>query len=204
MSCAACGGAGTASGCSSCGTRLFLPGQPGDDSGAAPLTDPCVSLAESLGETVDNIRQLYTDFGLRPYRVHSVVYEWSGGEVGRGTARVISEQELLPTPRLTETSAVQGEQRTGGLVERGSVRLVQVSPRYTEDQVRVLFHQLPLGQARQGFIELRVDARDGSSERRRFIVRGIPFRDAEGFQWRVNMIRQDEDRLRTGAPPGPR
>lgn len=204
MSCAACGGHGTADGCSSCGSRLFLPGQPGDDSGAAPLADPCLSLVESLGETVDNLRQLYTDFGLRPYRAHSVVYEWSGGEVGRGTPRVISEQELLPTPRLTETSGIQGELRTGGLVERGSARLTEVSPRYTEDQVRVLFHQLPLGPARQGFIELRVDGRDGSSERRRFVVRGVPFRDAEGFQWRVNLLRQDEDRLRNGMPAGPR
>lgn len=204
MSCGSCGGSGTPSGCSSCGSRLFLPGQPGDDSGARPLADPCLSLVESLGETVDSLRQLYTDFGLRPYRVHSVVYEWSGGDVGRGLPRVISDEELLPTPRVVDTSGVAGELRSAGLVERGSVRLEQISPRYTEDQVRVLFFALPLPPGRQGFIEVRIDARDGSTERRRFIVRGIPFRDADGFQWRATLLRQDEDRTRSGLPAGPR
>lgn len=204
MSCGACGGAGTTSGCVSCGSRLFLPGQPGDGSGAHPDPDPCVSLVESLGETVDSLRQLYTDFGLRPYRVFSVVYEWSGGDVGRGLPRVISEQEMLPTPRVIETSGVSGELRSAGLVERGTVRLEQVSPRYTEDQVRLLFFQYPLPPGKQGFIEMRIDSRDGSTERRRFIVRGIPFRDAQGFQWRVTLLRQDEDRTRSGLPAGPR
>lgn len=194
----------TTVGVSGCGTRVFLPGQPGDRSGAGPLSDPCFSLVESLGETVDSLRQLYTDFGLRPYRLFSVVYEWSGGDVGRGTPRVISDEELLPTPKVRETSGVAGEVRSGGLVERGSIRLEQVSPRYTEDQIRVLFHQLPLGPSRQGFLEMRVDRRDGCTERRRFIVRGIPFRHAEGSEWRVTLLRQDEDRLRNGTPPGPR
>lgn len=201
MSCG-CGGAGT---CAEClgNPRLFLPGQPGDTSGARPACDPPRSLAEQLGPTVDSLRQLYTDVGLRPYRVVSVVYGWSGGDVGRGTATVISERELLPTPLVKETSAVLGEQRSGGLVERGSTRLEQVSPRYTEDEVKQLFHCLPLKQGQQGFIEVRVDARDGLTERRRFIVRGMPYRDAGAFQWKVSLLRQDEDRSRLGLPASP-
>lgn len=181
-----------------------VPGEPGDRAHTHPLARPSCSLVESLGDTVDSIRQLYTDFGLRPYRVHSVVYRWTGGSVGRGVPEVISDREILPTPYLRETSGVAGELRTAGLVERGIVRLEQISPRYTEDEVRGLFHVTPLPGDQQGFIEVRIDARDGSTERRRFIVRGIPYRDAGGFQWRAGLLRQDEDRTRSGAPPGPR
>lgn len=178
--------------------RLVLPGAPG--SGVGPLPRPSASLVEVFGPTVDLLRQLYTDFGLRPYRIFSVVVRWSGLEPGRGTPRVISELELLPTPRLIDTSGVQGVVRSGGLVERGSVRLDQISPRYTEDQVRALFFLEPLPATDQGWIEARIDARDGVTERRRFIVSGIPFRDADGFQWRANLLRQDEDRSRAGVP----
>ena len=201
MSCG-CAGAGTCAECLA-NPRLFLPGQPGDTSGARPACAPSRSLAEQLGPTVDSLRQLYTDFGLRPYRVFSVVYEWSGGDVGRGTARVLSEAELLPTPSLKETSGVLSEERSAGLVERGSTRLEQVSPRYTEDEVKQLFHRLPLQPGQQGFVEVRVDARDGQTERRRFIVRGMPYRDAGAFQWKVSLMRQDEDRSRLGLPAPP-
>lgn len=192
------------SGCGDEGNpRLTLPGEPGDPAGDRPLANPSASLVDSLGVVVDNLRQLYTDFGLRPYRVHSVVYRWTGGEVGRGVAEVVSDRELLPTPNLRETSGVAGELRSAGLVERGSVRLEEISPRYTEDEVRVLFHSYPLPPGCQGFVEVRVDARDGSTQRRRFIVRGIPYRDAGGFEWRATLLRQDEDRERNGAPPPP-
>lgn len=192
--------------CPACGQnpRLFLPGQPGDASGARPACDPSRSLVEQLGPAIDSLRQLYSDFGLRPYRVFSVVYEWTGGDVGRGTPRVISESELLPTPIVRDTAGVLGEQRSAGLVERGTVRIEQVSPRYTEDEVRTLFHQLPLKPGQQGFIELRIDARDGNTERRRFVVRGVPYRDAGAFQWKVTLLRQDEDRSRAGLPAPPR
>lgn len=184
--------------------RLVEPGEPGDTSGARPLANPSCSLVESLGVVADSLRQIFTDVGLRPYRVHSVVYRWSGGEVGRGTATVVSDREFLPTPKLNDTAGIAGELRSSGLVERGTVRLEQISPRYTEDEVRLLLHDYPLPRGDQGFIEVRVDARDGSTERRRFIVRGVPYRDAQRFEWRAALLRQDADRARSGAPPGPR
>ena len=182
-------------------TRNPRPLTPTDDNREHPNPAPAQSLTESLGGVVDDLRQLYTDFGLRPYRVFSVVYRWTGGVVGRGRALVISEQEFLPTPQLKETSGVRSETRTGGLVERGDVRLEEVSPRYTEDQIRVLFHSLPLPPGDQGFLEVRVDARDGATERRRFVVTGMPYRKADGFEWRANLLRQDMQRDRDGLPP---
>ena len=152
---------------------------------------------EDLGALADDLRQLYTDIGLRPYRVFSVVVAWSGGAVGRGTPAVVSEKELLPTPEV-DLRPVRSEMRTGGKVEEGEARLRQISPRYTEEDVEVLFHRHPLPPGHEGFLEVRVDARDGETERRRFVVRGAPYRKAEAFEWVVGISRQRQDRKPNG------
>lgn len=184
---------------------------PGDEPGIGPNPSPERSFVNELQETVDELRQIATDLGVRPYRVFSVLIEWDGGAVGRGVARCVKEVEILPTPKVNETSGVQGEIRSAGLVERGSVTLSQVSGSYTEDQVRSMFMLAPLGPTAPGdglkpgqetFIEVRVDARDGVTERRRFVVRGMPYRKAEAFEWRVSLMRQDMERARNGQPGG--
>lgn len=178
------------------------PIQPNDDPREHPNPAPERSLAEQLGGVVDDLRQLYTDVGLRPYRVHSIVLRWTGGAVGRGEAEVASEEELLPTPLLVNTDGLRVELRSGGSVERGDAQLRQISPRYTEDQVRQLFHcGMPMQPGYQGFIEVRVDARDGSTERRRYIITGVPYRSGDAFEWRARLLRQDSNRSRNGAPP---
>lgn len=173
--------------------------QPNDDPRLHPNPAPDRSLVETLGGVADDLRQLYTDFGLRPYRMFSVVYRWTGGEVGRGEPLVISTEEFLPTPNVSPRG-VRGALREAGLVERGDVTVTQISPRYTEDQVRTLFHCLPLPPGLEGFIEVTVDSRDGESPRRRFTVIGVPARDADRFEWVATMTRQDASRLRDGQP----
>jgi len=172
--------------------------QPGRDPALHPNRSPGRSLVESLGGLVDDLRQMQTDFGMRPYRLFSVVVKWTGGSSGRGDAVVVSERELLPTPKLLGTEALQGVASPGGYLNRGSVRLVQVSPRYTEDDVRALFHVQPLPTDCDGFIEMRIDARDGVTDRRRFIVSSPPFRNAERFEWVVPINSQQGDRTRSG------
>ena len=177
---------------------------PEDDPQIHPNPNPSASLVESFGELVDDLRQIATDFGVRPYRVFSVVYKWTGGEVGRGEAVVHRVEELLPTPVVKQN--VRGESRSAGVVERGDAYLEQVSPRYTEDQIRTLFPCVKNGQFSepyQGFVEVTMDARDGKSDRRRYQVIGVPERRAEKFDWRVRLIRQDENRDRDGRPPTP-
>lgn len=156
------------------------------------------SLVDSLGDVVDDMRQLATDVGLRPYRVFSVVTRWTGGARGQGREVLELERELLPTPKLVEPRGLRRDPGPAGAVERGEMRLVEVSPRYTEDDIRALFHTQPLPDGRQGFIEVRIDERDGSTVRRRFAVTGVPFRDVDRFQWTVRLVRQDEDRGRAG------
>lgn len=153
---------------------------------------------EDLAGVADDLRQLYTDFGLRPYRVFSVVVAWSGGSIGRGNAAVVSEKEFLPTP-LVDLRPVRTTMRTGGRVEDGDGYLKEVSPRYTEEDIQALFHQHPLPAGHEGFLEVRVDARDGTAvPRRRFVVQGAPYRRADAFDWAVRMSRQRADRTPLG------
>lgn len=168
-----------------------------EDPRIGPNRQPGCSLVEGLGETVDGLRQFYTDFGLRPYRVFSVVVRWSGGESGRGDASVESEVELLPTPLVHDMKQLRGVSKSAGRDEEGGVKLTQISPRYTEDDIRTIFHTQPLPGDRDGFLEIRVDERDGKTQRRRFSVKGTPFRDTEKFEWSVRLRAQTIATART-------
>lgn len=172
------------------------PVTPNEDPAVHPSSAPERSLVESLGAVADDLRQLYTDFGARPYRVFSVVYEWSGGEPGRGEARVVSEQEFLPTPVVSLKSSAK-DAKAAGTVQTGSARLEQVSPRYTEDDINALFPTVLLGN-QKAFIEVRMDSRDGTKVlRRRYTVRNTPQREALSFQWVVELYAQQEPRERS-------
>ena len=171
---------------------------PNEDNRIGPSPNPEASLANSLGSLADDLRQMYTAFGLRPYRLFSIVTEWSGGEHGRGEERLVSETELLPTPRVS-LSGLRGSLSDGGLRERGTLRVDQISPRYTEDDIYSIFHCHPLPARFTGWIEMREDARDGENPpRRRFVAIGVPARSADGFQWAVDMTQQDPSRNRYG------
>lgn len=171
---------------------------PNNDNRIGPNPRPDASLANSLGALADDLRQMYTDFGLRPYRLFSIVTEWSGGEYGRGEERLVSEVEMLPTPRVS-LAGLRGSLSDGGLRERGTLRVDQISPRYTEDDIYSLFHCHPLPPKYTGWIEMREDARDGDAPpRRRFVVIGTPARMADKFEWQVDLTQQDPSRNRLG------
>lgn len=160
------------------------------------------NLAGSLVATVDEARQLESDFGLRPYRVFATTIRWTGGEIGRGVEQITSSLEFTPTPKIKNLDGVRGVVKPGGLVERGQTMLEQISARYTEDQIK---QALPARtRDTEAFIEV-VNAHDGNRpERRRFTVAGVPVYDAGGYQWRVTLLRQDSDRERNGSPNGGR
>jgi hypothetical protein len=159
---------------------------------------------EDLGAVADDLRQLFTDFGLRPYRVFSVLQRWSGGRVGAGTLAVVRELELLPTP-LVDLGPVKRKHTEGGGTEDGQFTLRQLSPRLTEDQVQSLVAPGGLGPGEESFLEVRHDARDGQElARRRFTVVGPPFRKAGQFEWQVRLTKANPDRDRQGDTTGER
>lgn len=150
-----------------------------------------------MADVVDDARQLLTDFGMRPYRVFSVVIAWSGGEIGRGTESVLRETEMLPTPRV-QMATLRSDARDAGRLERGIVKLDQISPRYTEDDLSALFPRA-LKRGEQAFIEVRMDRRDGADvRRRRFGYSDVPRRQPDRFDWAVDMTPQDDRRTNGG------
>ncbi len=167
--------------------------KPNDDLNAPD--DPEVSFAEQMGAVVDEARALVMELGLRPYRVWLVVVKWSGEEIGRGDPVVVRETELLPTP-LWDSRPIYSEMRSAGRVDQGQTRLREVSPRYTEDDIWGMFNP---ASGEQVFVEVRHDARDGNTQRRRHMVRGQPFRDATGFGWTVNLSTEQQARERDGS-----
>ena len=151
-----------------------------------------------LGDVADEMRQLQTDLGARPYRVFAVVVEHSGGEEGRGNPRVVSEVELLPTP-LVSQRGVRTALGPGGKSERGYATISEVSTRYTEEQIQRSFHVKPLTEKHEAFYEVRLDGRDGKeATRRRYTLRDVPELDAENYQWVLRMSSQDERRTPSG------
>lgn len=175
---------------------------PNNDPAIHPSPSPSRSFAESLGDIVDAGRQLLTDFGLRPYRMFSIVERWSGGEEGRGILSTVSQLEFLPTPRIDLTT-IRTKLDAGGTNEDGFHTVREISPRYTEDDIRSLMHVLPLPPGSIGYVEIRHDSRDGRTERRRYVVRGVPWRDAENFQWVASLSSQEKPRPRSGAAETP-
>ena len=158
---------------------------------------PECSLVESMAPLVDQMRQMVVDEGLRYYEVFSVVVRWSGGERHRGTPTVIAETPFLPIPQVVGVSGVDRELRAGGAVKRGGIWLRKLSPRYTIDDILLLFPR-ELRSDEEHYIEVRGDSRDGSTPRDRYVIVGRPERKA--WEWEVRLEKADENRTRGGAP----
>lgn len=157
--------------------------------------------ADDLAAVADELRQLKVDCGLRPYKVFSVVVEWSSGELYRGCETVICEQEFTPTPYI-DLRPMYTVMSPVGQLEHGDVVMREISPTLSEDQVRNLcFDGFELKNGQQKYIEVRYDERNGTPERRRrFVIRGVPWHDAERFEWVVTLSDQNIERDRAGLP----
>lgn len=156
------------------------------------------SLVDDLGEVADDLRQLYTDFGLRPYRIFAVVVTWDGGEVGVGDQSILKETELLPTPYI-DMSKIKYQTTTGGRSDSGQTTIYEISPRYTEFELKEMFPR-DLAANEQAFIEVHMDGRDGREPlRHRFTIVSMPARDADGFQFTMQVMIQFEERNPDGS-----
>lgn len=163
--------------------------------------DPGWSLVDGFGSMADDLRQVAVDMGLRPYRVWVVAVEWSGEAPGKGTARVVQDFELLPTP-IVDLRGLRSDFKAGGKAERGSAKIQEISPRYSEAEISGLFH---VKRGREVFIEIAHDSRDPEPQaRRRFGIRGVPYRNTDNFCWDVGLEREVGDRTPGKAVDGPK
>jgi hypothetical protein len=162
------------------------------------------SLAQKLIPAVDRIRDLYTKFGMRPYRVWLVRTRFAGHKRGQGVEQVVLEQEILPTPLVVDMRALTEVVTPVGLNEQGVVQLQYVSGRYTEE---LLMGVGPDGSQvasnETAYYEIEFFRRDGApSERRRFVRDSVPQYNSSQFQWMVTLVSVLENRARDRSPEG--
>ena len=179
------------------------------------------TLANRLGGRVDRLRQLETRFGLRARRVFLTHTVFDGEERGEGNERVISRAELLPTPRVTDASAVNLRPWSGGVLPEGSIRVDQISiARYTLDVLtgarfaeglfagQLVHRATPVSGSSEDpriwrqvlfFYEIVEDGRgDNPAYRERFRLLGVPWRAEGQFGFGVLLEAESEPLGRDG------
>lgn len=178
------------------------------------------TLAHRFTGLADRLRQFNTRFGLRPYRVFLCWQHWGGARRGEGD-NIITRFELVPTPRVSDLTALTRTPRLPGVVPDGAVRVDQISAgAVTEDNLRGLVKPglaaaapnasqgTPVNQKGKDksteprtefWYELVEDGRgDDPAARQRFRLLGGPFRMAGNLQYTVLLQRSSEDTRRDG------
>jgi hypothetical protein len=163
-----------------------------------PLVDGQVTLAQSLGPSIDQIRQIATDLGVRPYRVFLVHWLWPK-QKGIGRPREIYRKEILPTPRVMDMAATPFAMTSFGLNDVGGLFVDQISAKYSEadligrtpDVMDPARPQTNLSNS-ECFWEVR-EARQTNppTKPRRYATNGVPMLNRSGMQWKVNLVKQD-------------
>lgn len=160
------------------------------------------SLARRFVPLADSLRDLLTRFGLRSYRVLAVRVAWSGSRRGYGVPTVVSEEAILPTPKITPTLD-QVIQPVGSL-EVGSVEMSQISGRFSEEQLMGLGEGgEPLPPNEEFFYEVEFFPHDGPSLRRRFVPKAPATYYPGRLQWTLRLERSFDNRERNGDLEGP-
>lgn len=153
----------------------------------------------------DEIRQLATDFGVRPYRVFLVRLRWTGTERGAGQAEEVLRREILPTPFVEDLSQTRRRASEAGMLEDGGTRISRISLTFTEDE---LLGRDPAGaepaENEEFFYEVVEDGGETKPpRRRRYITNGVPLCDRMNVQWIVSVTRQQYEMGRDGQPEFP-
>lgn len=159
------------------------------------------SLARTLVGTADDLRDLYTRFGLRPYRVRIIRTRWTGGSRGVGEEYLTWSLEIAPTPLVSDLTSLQEVLQPVGLDEVGSLQLSEVSGRFSDENLRGLdVDGTPPADDEQVFYEIEFPRADGKpGEKRRFFLRSAPHYRADSFEWVVTLERAQENRDRRGG-----
>ena len=161
------------------------------------------TLAAKLGGCVDKIRGINAMLGLRPYHVYLVHTRWSGTEVGDGVESVLTQEEVLPVPRVQSIASLRLQLQSVGLAEIGDLQLSEVSTRYTENRLRRLQEDgTSYPRNESTYWEIHFLRADGSNAiRRRFVCVGVPVLEPGNVQWTVSLSRSYNDRDSTTGTP---
>ena len=170
-----------------------------------PAQQRPTSLTGRLVQVVDRVRQLNTRLGLRPYRVFLVHLSWPGRK-GIGQPQVLSEREILPTPKVVDMSTTSLFLRAAGLGEEGSIVVGEISPKYSEDDLMGLTPDLTSAtdpMTSSDNVEFFWEIRESrqvfpAPQPRRYVPSGVPALNLKKSEWRVPLTKQDGNRARGG------
>lgn len=175
------------------------------------------SLGQTLVPVIDGVRDLLTSFGLRPYIFRVVKIRWSGSRRGYGQPYIVSTQDILPTPKVTDLSGMTEIATPVGLDEVGSVLVTQISGRFTDEFFRFasvdgvepepneeIFYEIEFPQV-SGNTSLSpptstVPGGGKPGDKRRFALRGAPMYFASKYYWQLRLERTRSDRAENGDP----
>jgi hypothetical protein len=163
------------------------------------------TLVDDLTGTVDNVRDLFTSLGARQYEVTLIWTRWSGGERGVGFETVVHALQILPTPEISDLTAVSRELQAIGMEESGGIKISEISPRFDEDTLigRAVVGPLgaPIPEDVSFYWEVAyTSAPESPSLRRRFVPKSAPNSDPTAFEWTIELLRAAGDRGRDGQP----
>lgn len=162
------------------------------------------TLANRLGRVADNIRQIATRLGARPYRCFLVWSKWTGEHRGEGRELETSRVEILPTPVVQSLDNLAYNVQDIGLVQVGDVRITEISASFSEDELLGRMNgALQVEQPYEFYWEIIEDGRAGDQPvHTKFRPKGRPHRQADNAQWVVSLERVGDDRRRDGSPQG--
>jgi len=182
-----------------------IPELSGELAPPAPQLMP-QTLAGELVPVADDIRELYSEFGLRPYRVFLVHAMWSGGRRGIGDLVITSRREILPVPRVRDIDSVRRSVEPTGLTEQGEIVIDQISPKYAEDDLvgrTPDVTDMAMTRTARQDVEFWWEVEEARASAPRSIRRfsppaAAPMLSRGGLHWRVTLVRQGYDRARAG------
>lgn len=135
--------------------------------GSATL-DPDVLIDDLVPDVIDGLRaELHPLFGVRAFRVFTVVRQWSGGSIGDGTF-TDTEVELEPQPLVHPFMNLRRDQEPCGFDVAGRVKLTEVSLTYT--QAELLACEAPVDSQYM----LRIAEAHGQAQANKFFVHTKP------------------------------
>lgn len=153
------------------------------------------TMVARMSRVADNVRQIATNLGARPYRVFLVWSFATGEERGEGTEVEKKRIEILPTPVVESLDAIQRGPFAGGAYPVGSIRLREVT--LTLDASTLSGKRLPDGKVVDTlpepwdfWYEVMEDGRhEVDPEPQKFRLLAPPVNDAENVQWILGLER---------------
>jgi hypothetical protein len=118
------------------------------------ILDPDVLIDDLVPDVIDGLRsELHPEFGVRAYRVFTVLRTWSGKTTGEGSVAEV-ETELDPQPRVQRWDGYKFELATCGLDDLGEIKLTEVSLTCTHKDLTGKDDATELGKNQEFLIKL--------------------------------------------------